>query len=830
MYRLNRACLNAVLIIVSTILLNWACTRPNYLDGPALPGDAGASPDSAILAAPSADASPDALRSDNALWADAVASEAASLAPLANAGQPRFAAVGQKVFLDGSRSRVPPGCTLSWKPDPNNPGVSTLSYAKLPMLEVSVSNPGIYRYIVSVTCQAGGVTDVTAIYAYDRAVATFPDKRFVYREESVPYDNTTTGAKGRRYVFDIAKHSTVVGPIKEVWIDVLGQRLKMAQSGSDTFSRWVPGASLAHEHSYWAFVDHNRFARALLPSVRVQKTTFSDTWKVTVTAPLYQSFGGPTVAYELYAHPGNGTTPVITSGASGEFLIAGKMTSPHLFYAVAFGQSHRSLPALITLPLASAVTASPDLGVIYQVYLRQFADGDGDGQGDLAGLTAKLKYLAHDLGVDTILLMPVFASPGQIKLESAPSDLSRVHLNYGTNKQLGQLFKQAHALGLRVLMDLPLDRVHPSFVPCAKALGNPASPTSNWFYFFQGNTTWFGAGFADQASGSQFFAPGQRPALAVNLDHPDARLAMIRSAVAMLDLDGDGKLDDGADGFRLHSHGGATGDFWRQLSVAVRLVSPGATLVGRRHGEASELGRLLREAGLGAVIDSPFNRALRGALRAKKAHRLYAHLKESLQHTVKHGVVIPQASSELTGRVITNLGGEGFGVALAAATLTLTAPGCPLILFGDELGLMAQGGNDPERRYGGAFLWGGKDPYQTNEPGGGPLNKPPPLWQQTTNKYSIYSHYKALLKIRKLSLPLRDPRAPGYHYSEFTDPGVFAMVRQSGSERVLVVVNLTAAFKKVSFSEQSKSTLLYRVGYGSGSTLGPYGTQIYRLP
>lgn len=827
MFRLNRAFAISAICIVLTLMSLAGCTRPNHVSDE-IWSDAGAAVDGEV-SVPAPDGARKTAQVDDTPWGEEVVDQVATPAPLASAGHPRFASVGEKVFLNGSRSRVPAGCTLRWRADPANPGISTVSPAKAPMLEVSVSNPGIYRYMVNVTCPAGSVTDVTAIYAFDKPVATFPEKRFVYRESSTPYDNSITGPKGRRYVFNLAQHPAVKGAVKEVWVEVLGERLKMVEGAGGTLSRWVPGASLADEHSYWAFVDANRYASAPAPSLRVRKAPFLYTWTVSATAPLYESFGGPAASYGLYAHPGNETTPSITAGVAGEFLITGAMTSPHRFYVVTTGNGRRSLPALITLPLPSVSAAKPDLGVIYQVYLRQFADGDGDGVGDLQGLSAKLKYLAHDLGVDTILLMQIFHSPGKMGLGSAPSDLSRVHADYGTTKQLGQLLRQAHALGLRVLLDLPLDRVHRSFAPFAKAVGDPASPAAGWFHFFGQNTAWFGAGFQGHASGSSFFAPGDRPVVAVNLDHPDAREAMIRSAVAMLDLDGDGKLDDGADGFRLVNSGGAHQDLWRQLASAVGLVSPGAVLVGQRPGGARELGLALREAGLSAVVDTPFGRALGVALRTHKAQTLHAHLKVSLLHYLKHGVAIPRAMVD-TSRVVTSLAGEGFGVAQAAATLALTAPGCPLILFGDELGLLAHSGNDPERRLGGAFLWGGKDPYQTSEPGGGPLNKPPSLQQQLADKYSIHAHYRGLIKVRRQVLPLRDPAAPGYHYSEFTDPGVFAMVRQSGSERVLVVVNLTASFKQVSFSERAKSTLLYRVGYGSGSTLGPYGTHIYRLP
>ena len=79
-------------------------------------------------------------------------------------------------------------------------------------------------------------------------------------------------------------------------------------------------------------------------------------------------------------------------------------------------------------------------------------------------------------------------------------------------------------------------------------------------------------------------------------------------------------------------------------------------------------------------------------------------------------------------------------------------------------------------------------------------------------------------------MPLHDASAPGYHYGELTDPALFAMVRPSGKERVLVIVNLGPDSKTVSFSELGASKKLYSQGLGSGSTIGPYGTHVYALP
>src|SRR6188472_2694995 len=90
--------------------------------------------------------------------------------------------------------------------------------------------------------------------------------------------------------------------------------------------------------------------------------------------------------------------------------------------------------------------------VVYQVYPRSFADSNGDGIGDLPGITAKLDHLV-DLGVETLWVSPFFASP-QRDVGYDVSDYRAVAPEYGTLDDAQELIDQAHAKGLKVLFDL----------------------------------------------------------------------------------------------------------------------------------------------------------------------------------------------------------------------------------------------------------------------------------------------------------------------------------------------------------------------------------------
>jgi alpha-glucosidase len=89
--------------------------------------------------------------------------------------------------------------------------------------------------------------------------------------------------------------------------------------------------------------------------------------------------------------------------------------------------------------------------VLYQVYLRSFCDGNGDGQGDLAGLAAKLDYIAA-LGVDGIWLSPIHPSPNR-DWGYDVSDYGGVHSDYGSLDDFQALLKAAHDRGLKIILD-----------------------------------------------------------------------------------------------------------------------------------------------------------------------------------------------------------------------------------------------------------------------------------------------------------------------------------------------------------------------------------------
>ena len=123
--------------------------------------------------------------------------------------------------------------------------------------------------------------------------------------------------------------------------------------------------------------------------------------------------------------------------------------------------------------------------VVYEVYLRSFADSDGDGLGDVNGLRSRLHHLV-DLGVDAVWITPWYPSPmadGGYDVR----DHRAIHPRLGTLADADALLVEAHAAGLRVVIDLVANHTsveHPWFV--AAVAGGPGAPERSRYFFRDG--------------------------------------------------------------------------------------------------------------------------------------------------------------------------------------------------------------------------------------------------------------------------------------------------------------------------------------------------------
>ena len=121
--------------------------------------------------------------------------------------------------------------------------------------------------------------------------------------------------------------------------------------------------------------------------------------------------------------------------------------------------------------------------VFYEVYVRGFFDGNGDGMGDFRGLIEKLDYLQW-LGVDCVWLLPMYPSP----LKDGGYDIAAfdgIHPDYGTLAELERFIGEAHQRGIRVIADLVMNHTSSDHEWFQEARSNPDSPKRDWYVWSQ---------------------------------------------------------------------------------------------------------------------------------------------------------------------------------------------------------------------------------------------------------------------------------------------------------------------------------------------------------
>jgi alpha-glucosidase len=208
-------------------------------------------------------------------------------------------------------------------------------------------------------------------------------------------------------------------------------------------------------------------------------------------------------------------------------------------------------------PAAVAARARADRewwrgATIYQIYPRSFADLNGDGIGDLAGVTAHLDYVAS-LGVDAVWLSPFFTSPMK-DFGYDVADYCGVDPIFGTLADFDALVARAHVLGLKVIIDQVYSHTsdaHPWFVESRSCRENSkagwyvwadakpdGSPPNNWQSVFGGPAwTW------DARRGQYYMHNFLREQPQLHVHHPDVQEALLDVARFW--------LDRGVDGFRV---------------------------------------------------------------------------------------------------------------------------------------------------------------------------------------------------------------------------------------------------------------------------------------
>jgi alpha-amylase len=438
----------------------------------------------------------------------------------------------------------------------------------------------------------------------------------------------------------------------------------------------------------------------------------------------------------------------------------------------------------------------------YEIFVRSFADSNGDGIGDLRGATAKLPYL-QSLGVGAIWLMPV--TEGSAYHGYSVTDYRSVERDYGTLADLKAFIAEAKRLDIKVIVDLVVNHTsdqHPWFLDANK----PNSKTRDWYMSRPtdpgtigpwGQQVWF------PRDGRYSFALFDRSQPDLNLTNPAVTHELISIGTWWL-------REVGVDGFRLDAashliedgarmeNTAATLRWWRTFTKAMKQAKPDAFLIGEVNGPARPASNYVPDA-----LDATFNFDLAKSIVQGVVDR--DPVKITIEQAAAGQLYGPgqQYGSFLTNhdqqRVRSSLGGLG-RERLAAAQL-LTRPGIPFVYYGEEVGLA---GMKPDERIRTPMPW-----TADARTGGFTTGTPwQPLDADNVNGFnvaaqerdpnSILSAYRALIGLRKAEKALQAPgtltiaRARVQVIgSDVEGKGALdAYVRQAARSRILVVHHL----------------------------------------
>jgi glycosidase len=453
------------------------------------------------------------------------------------------------------------------------------------------------------------------------------------------------------------------------------------------------------------------------------------------------------------------------------------------------------LPSVDTTPVAandprSTLPAEWRQGVFAEVFVRGYKDSDGDGIGDLRGLTQSLDYL-RDLGVTGIWLMPITRSQDGDH-GYAVADYRNIEPAYGSLADLDGLLAQAHARGIGVILDYVMNHSaaqHPAFVNANSSDGNAYR---NWYVFQasrpQGWSIYGGDPWRSGTNG-YYFAPfwDQMPdfnlknAAVVGWHHDNLRFWLNR----------------GVDGFRFDAVGNLVENgpnAWLNQPENYALMNDVRQVVGGYQnrfmvceGPDDPIG-FAQPTACGSAFAFGHQGNLINAAKGNSA-AIAAVASYFASAPAGMSTMLSNHDSFAGQRLWDQLGGNQAQYRLAAATYLLQ-PGTPFIYYGEEIGMAgaASLGGDPKLRT--PMSWTGEagragfttgTPFRALSANAASNN----VAAQAADPNSLLNFYKAIIAVRRAHPALMT----GTHVSATATGTTLSFQRVQGNQRAVVMIN-----------------------------------------
>ncbi|MBI5610161.1 MAG: hypothetical protein HY902_14895, partial [Deltaproteobacteria bacterium] len=436
--------------------------------------------------------------------------------------------------------------------------------------------------------------------------------------------------------------------------------------------------------------------------------------------------------------------------------------------------------------------------VAYEIFVRSFADSNGDGIGDLKGIVNKFDYLndgkpgGDDLGVTLLWLMPVMPSPSYHGYDG--TDYMNVNPAYGTLADLDALVALAHSRGVKIVLDFVANHTspqHPWFVDSAAATGHKdwyvwrdTTPETTW------KQPWSGGGKVWHTKGKRWYYgvfSGNMPDL--NVQVPAVTAALQQAAGFW--------LDRGIDGFRLDAvrylietgpgkgqqDTQATLDWWGSFAKYSHTKQPGSLLVGEAWA-SNTIAAKYQQAGLDMTFDFDLQTSLLNAVAGglgDGVEIVTCQQEGQFPAGAPRGVFLSNHDQLRWASQISDPDAQKL-----AETLLFFVPGTPFLYYGEEIGAPNGAGTDDKQKRlpmrwnaspNGGFTTG--TPWQ-------PLADGPDVASQLQDPQSLLRHVQKLVAAWR-----QTPALQRGAWTVLDAPdGWLLAVRTLGSVRVLGVFKL----------------------------------------
>ena len=386
----------------------------------------------------------------------------------------------------------------------------------------------------------------------------------------------------------------------------------------------------------------------------------------------------------------------------------------------------------------------------YEIFVRSFYDSDGDGYGDLNGVTGKLDYVTRNIGADGIWLMPIMPSPSYHKYDI--TDYYSIDPQYGTLEDFDNLIREAGERDVAVIIDLVINHtsnLHPWFSAAVDALWlDEESPYIDYYNFTKEDPGQGYSRITDRYFYESRFVSGMPD---LNLDSPAVRSEFLKIAGFW--------LDRGVAGFRLDAvtyfytgDSGRNMEFLSWLNNEIKAIYPDAYLIGEAWSDGTVIAEYYK-SGLDSFFNFPWSQAtgrLTTALNSKNGAGFATSL-QSWNDLIRRNNPAAMDALFLANHDMARSAGFLMRDPVKqkmAASLYLLAPGSPFIYYGEELGMTGSGIDENKRL---PMHWSENDrrgmtlppPNATHS-----ISGLPGADSQIKDSASLLNHYRQLLQIK----------------------------------------------------------------------------------